>query len=180
MPERFQLWPIGNNGYVGDVDLLVPITAPSGLEPGATAPLAASESGSSVCADICIPGEAKLALDVPTGPGAFDPTQAARFAAARALLPVAAPFAVGFAAGMQELRLLVPASALAGSDRPIDRQAANFFPDSDNVIDQVGRAADRTARERADAGAGEIGEPHRRGAGDARRRAGAAGGARGA
>src|SRR5438477_9636005 len=37
VPERFVLGTIGNYGYSGTADLLVPITAPAELQPGATA-----------------------------------------------------------------------------------------------------------------------------------------------
>ena len=46
-------------------------------------------------------------------------------------MPVAAPFSARFIVEPHELRLLVPASALAGLDHP----AASFFPDADNAID---------------------------------------------
>jgi thiol:disulfide interchange protein DsbD len=130
LPERFQLGPIANYGYAGDVDLLVPIDAPAGLDAAAPAHLGATVKYL-VCAEICIPGEAKLALDLPAGAGTADPAQAARFAAARAGLPVAAPFSARFIVEPHDLRLLVPASALAGLDHP----AASFFPDADNAID---------------------------------------------
>jgi thiol:disulfide interchange protein DsbD len=131
VPERFQLGPIANYGYAGDVDLLVPVGAPSGLAAAGSVHLGATVKYL-VCAEICIPGEAKLALDLPAGAGTPDPAQAARFAAARARLPVAAPFAAQFITEPHDLRLLVPASALAG----IDRASASFFPDNDNVLDQ--------------------------------------------
>ena len=40
-PERFVVGPIGNYGYTGDTDLLVPIAAPASLEAVGTAHLAA-------------------------------------------------------------------------------------------------------------------------------------------
>jgi thiol:disulfide interchange protein len=142
MPERFQVGPIANYGYAGDVDLLVPISAPAGTDPAAPVHLGATVKYL-VCAEICIPGEAKLALDLPPGAGTPDPAQAARFAAARARLPVAAPFAAHFIVEPHDLRLLVPASALAGINRP----SANFFPDADNVIDH---SAEPRVEQRAD------------------------------
>ena len=63
-PERFVLGTIGNYGYHGTADLLVPIAAPADLKPGGTVHLGANASWL-VCSDICIPGEAKLALDLP-------------------------------------------------------------------------------------------------------------------
>jgi thiol:disulfide interchange protein DsbD len=142
MPERFQVGPIANYGYAGDVDLLVPISAPAELDAARPAHLGATVKYL-VCAEICIPGEAKLALDLPPGAGTHDPAQAARFAAARTQLPAAAPFAAHFIVEPHDLRLLVPASALAGIDRP----TANFFPDADNVIDH---SAELKVEQRAD------------------------------
>src|SRR5215472_5285970 len=57
MPERFQLGPIANYGYAGDVDLLVPISVPSTF--GADAMHIGATVKYLVCAEICIPGEAK-------------------------------------------------------------------------------------------------------------------------
>src|SRR5439155_995873 len=86
-----------------------------------------------VCSEICIPGEAKLALDLPiaTAPPAADPSAAALFAAVRDRVPQAAKFTTRFAASGRELRLIVPAAALAGLDRP----TAAFFPFDGNVVD---------------------------------------------
>src|SRR6266851_4554804 len=131
-PERFVFGTIGNYGYKGSTDLLVPIAAPAGLEPGGTVHLVANASWL-VCSEICIPGEAKLALDLPVvaSPPAGDPAAAALFAAARHRLPHGATFEPRFAASGHELRLMVPAAALAGIDRP----SAAFFPFDGNVVD---------------------------------------------
>jgi thiol:disulfide interchange protein DsbD len=135
VPERFQLGPIANYGYAGNVDLLVPISVPGSLDPAAPVPLRATVRYL-VCAEICIPGEAKLALDLRAGAGMPDPAEVARFAAARARLPAAAPFAARFVAEPHALRLLIPRSAIAGLDRP----SASFFPAADNVIDHSAEA----------------------------------------
>ena len=131
-PERFVLGTIGNYGYSGSADLLVPIAAPADLEPGGAAHLAANASWL-VCSDICIPGEAKLALDLPVGAALAspDPSVAARFAAVRDHLPKAAGFATRFAASGRDLRLFVPAEALAGIGRP----TVSFFPFDANAVD---------------------------------------------
>jgi len=57
VPEHFVQNGIGNYGYAGTTDLLVPITVPDGLAAEQTAQLAA-EASWLVCADICIPGSA--------------------------------------------------------------------------------------------------------------------------
>jgi DsbC/DsbD-like thiol-disulfide interchange protein/cytochrome c biogenesis protein CcdA len=130
VPERFVVGGIANFGYAGGVDLLAPITPPATLDPGGTVHLDATVKYL-VCSEICIPGEGKVALDLPLGSGATDPAQAARFAAARQDQPVAAPFAARFSAEANDLRLIVPAAALAGLSRP----TAEFFPDADNALD---------------------------------------------
>ena len=131
VPERFKVGSIANYGYTGGVDLLVPVTVAATPDPGAAARLDATVNYL-VCAEICIPGEAKLRLTLPVeAPAKPDPAAAARFAAARRNLPVAARFATRFTVGPHDLRLIVPAAAVAGIARP----TAVFFPDDDNVID---------------------------------------------
>ena len=131
VPERFVLGTIGNYGYSGAVDLLVPITAPAAQAPDATAHLGA-DANWLVCSDICIPGEAKLALDLPVSAAAApDPDAAAIFAAARRRLPRPAQFGARFALSSSELLLLVPAEALGGIDKP----RVEFFPLSDALVD---------------------------------------------
>ena len=99
-PEHFVKNGVGNYGYAGSADLLVPITAPKELTAGETAALKA-EASWLVCADICIPGGAKLSLSLPiaTQPAAPDPAVAPLFDAARRLLPAPAPFETRFVAG---------------------------------------------------------------------------------
>ena len=130
VPERFVLGPIGNYGYAGSTDLLVPVAAPAAVDPGAPVHLGAKVDYL-VCSEICIPGSAALASDLAVGPGVPDPRQADRFAAARRALPVRAPFAVRFAAEKSDLRLIVPAAALENIRQP----RAAFFPDAGNAID---------------------------------------------
>lgn len=131
-PEHFVLGTIGNYGYSGLADLLVPITAPAGLKSGAPVHLAAHATWLA-CLEICIPGEAKLALDLPVGAGppATNQAVAARFAALRDRLPQTAPFATRFVASGRDLRLFVPAAALTGIDKP----TLSFFPFDGNVVD---------------------------------------------
>jgi thiol:disulfide interchange protein len=130
VPERFSLGPIANYGYAGSADLLVPLTAPAGLAADAKPHLAATVKYL-VCSEICIPGEAQVSLDPAVGSGTPDPAEAARFAAARRALPIAAPFAAQFVAEKGDLRLIVPPGALGNIGNPI----GEFFPNADNAID---------------------------------------------
>lgn len=131
-PEHFVQNGIGNYGYSGAADLLVPIAVAKAVVSGGTARLSAAASWL-VCSDICIPGDAKLSLSLPVAapPVAPDPAAAPLFAAARRQLPVPAPFETRFAAVANDFRLLVPASALTGLRDP----TGMFFPISQSLID---------------------------------------------
>jgi thiol:disulfide interchange protein/DsbC/DsbD-like thiol-disulfide interchange protein len=144
VPEHFVQNGIGNYGYAGSADLLVPFSAPEELVAGDTAVLAA-EASWLVCADICIPGGAKLSLSLPVavGPVAPDPAVAALFAQTRRLLPLAAPFETRFVSEASEYRLLVPEDAVSGLRDP----TGVFFPNDDRLIDH---AAEPRSSRRAD------------------------------
>ena len=134
VPEHFVQNDIGNYGYAGSADLLVPLAIAKEVAAGDTAMLAADASWL-VCADICIPGGAKLALSLPVtaAPAAPDPAAAALFTAVRRELPLPAPFETRFVSGAGEYRLLVPASALDGLRDP----TAAFFPYDGSLIDHA-------------------------------------------
>src|SRR5579864_8229239 len=135
IPERITVDAITSYGYSGSTDLLIPVSVPATLADGA--PRLAADVKFLVCRDICIPGETNVALTLTAGgAGTPDPAVAARFAAARARLPQPAPFAARFAMGARDVRLIVPAAALAGLRDP----KAEFFPDNENVIDNSATA----------------------------------------
>jgi DsbC/DsbD-like thiol-disulfide interchange protein len=144
VPEHFLEKGIGNYGYVGSADLLVPLTVAKQIVPGGFAALAA-EASWLACADICIPGSAKLSLTMPVtaAPAIPDPATAALFATVHGELPLPAPFEPRFVAGSDEYRLLVPASALAGERNP----TVAFFPYDGSLIDH---AAGARVRQRTD------------------------------
>ncbi len=144
VPEHFVQNGIGNYGYAGTVDLLVPIAAPKELAVGQTAVLDA-EASWLACADICIPGGAKLGLKLPVAaqPSAPDPAVAPLFAAARRHLPVPAPFETRFASDAHDFRLLVPSSAIGELRNP----TGMFFPTKESLIDA---AADPRIERRGD------------------------------
>jgi thiol:disulfide interchange protein len=135
-PEHFVQNGIGNYGYAGTADLLVPITAPKELADRAPIRLEADASWL-VCADICIPGGAELSLSLPIASQASapDPATAALFAAARARLPVPAPFETRFVSDRRDFRLSVPSNALMGLQNP----TAMFFPNKDSLIDAAAK-----------------------------------------
>src|SRR5215471_12621429 len=82
-PEHFVQNGIGNYGYAGSANLLVPLAPPKQLATGQIAKVEADPSWL-VCADICIPGGAKLLLGLPVAaqPGTADAAVAQLFAAA--------------------------------------------------------------------------------------------------
>jgi thiol:disulfide interchange protein len=141
VPEHFVQNDIGNYGYAGTADLLVPITTPKDIALGDTATLTADASWLA-CAEICIPGGAQLSLNLPdsTAPGAPDPAAARLFTAVRDRLPLPAPFATQFASGSDEFRILVPESAVSGLRNP----TAAFFPYDGSLIDHA--SAPRVSR----------------------------------
>jgi thiol:disulfide interchange protein/DsbC/DsbD-like thiol-disulfide interchange protein len=132
VPEHFVQNGIGNYGYAGRADLLVQISAPNQLPTGQVIPLAAQASWLA-CADICIPGGAKLSLSLPVTakPGSADPSVSGLFATARSKLPVPAPFETRFEERGGDFRLMVPADALKG----LHDSTAAFFPINPSVID---------------------------------------------
>src|SRR6516225_10284918 len=134
VPEHFVRGGIGNYGYAGSADLLVPISVPKEVTTGDVAVLAADASWL-VCAEICIPGGATLSLNLPVaaGPVARDPAAAALFAAVRRQHPLPATFETRFVSGADDYRLLVPEPALAGLRNP----TGTFFPNDPSLIDHA-------------------------------------------
>jgi thiol:disulfide interchange protein len=131
VPERFVSGGIGNYGYSRAVDLLVPIAVPKDAAQGTEARLQADATWL-VCSEICIPGEAKLALTLPIGPASPpDPSTAELFAAARSHVPKRADVAAHFSVAGQEIRLTVPVDAAAG----LGRSTVSFFPSDPNIVD---------------------------------------------
>jgi thiol:disulfide interchange protein/DsbC/DsbD-like thiol-disulfide interchange protein len=98
VPKRIPVGPLVNYGYENDVRLLVQVTAPKDARPGDTLRLEA-QARWLVCEEICIPEEGTLVLEVPVAAAsAIDAARREGFAAARAALPIAAPFTAAVAA----------------------------------------------------------------------------------
>ena len=140
-PKRLPVGPLMDYGYEGQPWLLVPVTAPAGAKPAETVTLRAHASWL-VCSNVCVPEESDLVLTLPVGPQAPDAAVAKSFAAARALLPVASPWKVVYAAG-ENLDLYVGAPSLAEAHPA----SADFFPAEAGTIrnpapQRVGYAAD--------------------------------------
>ena len=140
VPEHFVQNGIGNYGYTGTVDLLVPIAVPNASAAGQLA-LFQAEASWLTCSDICIPGGQKLSLSLPVAASsAPDPATAQLFAAARRHVPAPAPFETRFASTGSYFRLVVPASAVAEMRNP----TGMFFPVKESLIDAAAKV--RTER----------------------------------
>ena len=97
-PTLIDVGGIVNYGFEGDVLLLVKITPPA--QASGTMHLAA-DANWLVCNDVCIPEEAKLALDLPVGSAATpaDAGTRALFDKARRDVPMESPWPARFAVG---------------------------------------------------------------------------------
>ncbi len=118
-PRTEAVGPLMDYGYEGKPWLLIDVTAPKDAPPG-TVTLTAQASWL-VCAEICVPEDATLALPLNVGDAALPSDPA--FAAARAQLPVKSPWPMRYAAGTT-LDLFVEAAPLAGAHPA----KAEFFP----------------------------------------------------
>lgn len=86
VPQRLPVGPLMNFGYEGEVLLLATLTPPPGLAAGGSVEFAARADWL-ICKDICIPGGADLKLALPVREAAGPSRHAAKFAAARNLVP---------------------------------------------------------------------------------------------
>jgi thiol:disulfide interchange protein len=129
-PERIAEGPLVSYGYRGTVLLPVTLTLPADLAAGSDLAIAAHASWL-VCAEICIPEEADLALTLPVraGPAAPDPRWAGDFAATRAALPAPSPFPATASLAGDSIRI-----HLAAGDTGKLADVA-FFPTDPGVID---------------------------------------------
>jgi thiol:disulfide interchange protein/DsbC/DsbD-like thiol-disulfide interchange protein len=133
-PERIPVQTLMNFGYEGTVTLLVPLHVPESLRAGGRVPLSGTLSYL-VCEEICIPGTAELALDLPVTSGPApepDPAQTHLFAEARAALPVPAPFPVRAVREGETLAL-----HLGRPDGAIPIRDAAFFPYAESALDNA-------------------------------------------
>ncbi len=129
-PARIPVAHLVNYAYEGTTTLLTRITPPADLKPGEAVPLKAKVSYL-VCERECIPGEAELALSLPTGTAAAsDPANAKTFTQARAALPVAAPWPATAGTDGDALTLRVAVSGL----RAEAIRSATFFPYGETVL----------------------------------------------
>ncbi|MDB5459495.1 MAG: thiol:disulfide interchange protein [Caulobacteraceae bacterium] len=137
-PQRLPLGPLMNYGYVGDVLLPVAVNVPASAKPGTTQTLNAAVTFL-VCADICVPEDAKLSIALPVVGGTPGPDPKWGAAITRTLAD--APKASGLQAvtawtgqgADRALKLAVTGDPLQGADL----SHAYFFPYDPKALDHA-------------------------------------------
>ena len=115
-PERIAVGPLVNFGYEGTVLHLTDMRIPADARPGDTLSFKADVAWL-VCAEVCIPEEASLTLDVPVvaGAPAVNAQAEAEFAETRAALPTPSPWPARFSADKTTLAFALDAPELAAA-----------------------------------------------------------------
>jgi thiol:disulfide interchange protein DsbD len=128
---------IVGNGYEGDLLLPVTLTPPADLKPGDTVELKATASWL-MCEDVCMPGEAEVALALPVvaGSPAPDTGWGEKIRATLAALPQADPaWSVAAARAAKTITLMVtpaPSGGAGGGAAHVPREL-HFFSDNNLV-----------------------------------------------
>ena len=131
VPERIPVGPLTNIGYHGELLLLTEIAAPRTL-PTTGAVHIEAKAEWLICKEVCLPGGATLALDLPAGDGAPDANWSQRLREARAAVPQPLQGWNATAAPTDDhivLRLAPPAAM----QRTLER--LTFHPDDTEIID---------------------------------------------
>src|SRR5215472_9441851 len=133
-PKRLPVGPLMNYGFENEAVLAVPIEVPADAKPGATGRLTA-KAEMLVCADVCVPQTAELALDVPVTAGAppSDPVWGSKIARALAASPKERGVTATYQVKGDTLSVAIADPALAkasGGD-------AYFYPSASGLIDQA-------------------------------------------
>jgi thiol:disulfide interchange protein DsbD len=133
-PKRLPVGPLMNYGFENQAILATPIEVPATATPGQTAHIAAKVA-MLVCADVCVPQDAQLSLDLPVVAGAApaDPTWGAPIARALAAAPKEAGLAATYQLAGGALKVAVAGPQLAG----VSGADAYFYPETPGLIDQA-------------------------------------------
>ena len=133
-PKRLPLGPLMNYGYEGQVLLPVPIEIPADARPGQVERLTA-KAQLLVCADVCVPQDANVALDLPVVAGAAtaDPVWGPAIAKTLADAPKAADIAAAYQSTGGSLKIALAGAALAGHPAA----GAYFYPYDAETLDQA-------------------------------------------
>jgi len=131
-PERLPVGPIMDYGYEGRVLLATPVQIPVSARAGDAASVGAVVDYL-VCAQVCIPGTARLSLNLPMVAGAppSEPGWGPKIAATLAASPKPGALRATFRKVGGALALSVGGSALAG----VRADDAYFYPFDDKLID---------------------------------------------
>ena len=89
LPQKFSLGPVSGFGYKDETLLMVPVSVGENVKAGQSVTVTA-EAGWLVCAEVCIPEQAKLTLSLPVGSGT-ETLVAPLFSKYRATVPVDPP-----------------------------------------------------------------------------------------
>lgn len=139
-PERLPLGPLMNYGYVGQVLLPIALNVPASAKPGASQTLKADVTFL-VCADICVPEEARLKITLPVVTVA--PPADPKWGQAIGRTLAAAPKIEGLQAaaawqGQGEARLIK--LAIVGDPlKGVDLSRAYFFPYDPKALDHAAK-----------------------------------------
>ena len=128
-PTRIPFGPLMNFGYTGEAAFLVTVTPPATLRPGEFVALSGDATWL-VCEQVCIPEEGRFTLGLDVA-GTATPAHGARFMAAEAALPRAAPFAARFGFEAGRGALVVQSESFT----PGALREAQFFPLASGVIE---------------------------------------------
>ena len=133
-PERQPVGPLVNYGYSDEVLLPVAVQVPAGARPGETVRLSAVADWL-VCEQICIPEQARLAVDLPVtaGPAAPHPQHGEAVRAALASAPARGVLTGVAALSNGGLKLAVLGEPARGSKA----SEAYFFPYDGALIDHA-------------------------------------------
>jgi thiol:disulfide interchange protein DsbD len=131
-PKRLPVGPIMNYGYEGTVILPVPLEVPVTAKVGDRARLSAAVDYL-ICAEVCVPESATVALTLPVVAGApvADPAGGRKIASALARSPKSAGLTARFQADGPRLRLAITGDAVAGAAA----REAYFYPYGETLID---------------------------------------------
>jgi len=132
LPERQRLKSLMNYGYSGQVYLPVPVTIPAGARPGSTLPLRVRALFFVCSAEMCVPDELTLSLDLPIRDGAA-PLDGRHGAAIQRIVETA-PRPAGISARLTVQNGVATLTAAGGPLAGRDPGPGYFFPFEPGVI----------------------------------------------
>jgi thiol:disulfide interchange protein DsbD len=142
-PRRFDIGGVVNFAYEGDLLLPVAITVSDTVEPGSRLELSAKASWL-ICKDICIPGDAELALALDVvEPGSRDQTRSVEMAAAFDATRAAMPQSPGNAVAAFVERGDAIEMAISGLPATLDPAAIEIFPVDTQILASAAGVAQR-------------------------------------